>query len=145
MDSMKVYDNRNYYSFEYNQRASITKYMHEVLRFRLLRCGYIDDELKSVFDDESFYVFNQLKETPPSASLHRTFVYHMISGIEKDPINVTSLQEQLAIGSLEHIRWNAYMRTEGYSFNPKRDDMAKHHNLLLPLQHLYMSDIRKDV
>ena len=145
LDSMQIYSSRNYYKFEYNQRASITKYMHEVLRFRLLRCGYLDDELQTAFVDNNFYVFDQLKNTNKSEPSHRSFVRYMISAIEKDPLNVTSLEEQLVIGSLEHIRWNAYMRTEGYSFNIRRNDMAKQHNLLLPLHHMYLSDIRKDV
>ena len=145
LESMQIYSSRNYYKFEYNQRASITKYMHETLRFRLLRCGYIDDELRTAFSDENFYVFEQLRNEKPGERSHKMFVRYMISAIEKDPITVTTLEEQLVIGSLEHIRWNAYMRTEGYSFSIKRNDMAKQHNLLLPLHHMYLSDIRKDV
>lgn len=41
----------------------------------------------------------------------------------------TALRERLEI--LEHRRWNAYMRGEGYVHGPKRNDLGKvHHNLV---------------
>ena len=33
---------------------------------------------------------------------------------------------------LEHIRWNAYMRSEGFRYSPSRNDIAKLHSGLVP-------------
>ena len=55
-----------------------------------------------------------------------------------------TLDEKLALGTDEHIRWNAYMRTEGYSHNPKRDDLARLHKNLVPVSELSNDDLRKD-
>ena len=45
---------------------------------------------------------------------------------------------------LEHRRWNAYMRTEGYSFGKKRDDLAKLHHCLVPFDELDEYERTKD-
>lgn len=52
-------------------------------------------------------------------------------------------EERLAIGTVEHVRWNAYMRTEGYSQGP-RDDLAKRHPNLVATSKLTASDLAKD-
>lgn len=59
-------------------------------------------------------------------------------------------EEKLAIGKIEHVRWNAYMRTEGYrwsgSRNPKsRNDLASLHHDLVPTTSLSDDDLRKDM
>ena len=43
---------------------------------------------------------------------------------------------------LEHWRWSAYMRSEGFRYSPKRSDIAKLHNLLVPYDEL--DDKEKD-
>ena len=68
--------------------------------------------------------------------------YITLPGIEK-PWGERTEAEKLAIGSFEHIRWNAYMRTEGYR-RGERCDLAKLHNLLRPLGELSDEDVRKD-
>lgn len=52
--------------------------------------------------------------------------------------------EKLAIGEHEHIRWNAYMRSEGYTYSEIRNDIAKQHNLLCSTDKLRDEDLRKD-
>lgn len=37
---------------------------------------------------------------------------------------------------LEHQRWNAYMRSEGFRYSPKRNDVAKLHHNLVPFDDL---------
>lgn len=54
-----------------------------------------------------------------------------------------SFEERTAIGAQEHIRWNAYMRTEGYSRGP-RNDLAKLHPNLVPVSELRAEDLAKD-
>ena len=48
------------------------------------------------------------------------------------------------VGRIEHIRWNAYMRTDGYSHG-KKNHLAKRHNKLVPVTELLDEDLRKDV
>lgn len=58
-------------------------------------------------------------------------------------------EEKLAIGKFEHVRWNAYMRSEGYRFSGFKDKKTKnhmgklHHNLV-PVAELSDDDLRKD-
>ena len=54
-----------------------------------------------------------------------------------------SFEERIAIGTVEHVRWNAYMRTEGYSLGP-RNDLAKLHPNLVPVGDLTDADLAKD-
>ena len=51
--------------------------------------------------------------------------------------------ECLAIGTIEHVRWNAYMRLEGYCRGP-RNDLAKTHPKLVPVTMLTEDDLRQD-
>ena len=97
-----------FYKFEYNFRSSIAKAMHEELRKKLTKLGYIE-----------------------------------IPGVDK-PWDDRTSEEKLAIGSVEHIRWNAYMRTEGYRYAKKRNDLAKTHPNLVPTDRLTDDDLRKD-
>lgn len=67
----------------------------------------------------------------------------------KDQLSVKSWehltpQEKVTVGKIEHVRWNAYMRTEGYSFSEKRNDLAKVHHNLVPVSDLTNDDLRKD-
>ena len=55
-----------------------------------------------------------------------------------------SLSEKVEIGMVEHIRWNAYMRTEGYIYAPQRYDLGKMHYNLVPVSELSNDDLRKD-
>lgn len=48
------------------------------------------------------------------------------------------------IEQLEHKRWNAYMRAEGYIYMPKKDDIAKTHCDLISATRLNESQIEKD-
>ncbi len=71
-----------------------------------------------------------------------------IPGIDKIPEERTETQLQ-AIRILEHRRWNAYMRTEGYVYGGTvdktgRNDLAKTHNCLVPFAELPLSEQEKD-
>ena len=45
---------------------------------------------------------------------------------------------------LEHMRWNAYMRSEGYTLGPKKDKIAKTHYDLVPFYQLSPEAQAKD-
>lgn len=58
-------------------------------------------------------------------------------------------QERVIIERLEHRRWNAYMRAEGYIYSgspekPSRNDLAKMHNDLVEYSSLSEEEKRKD-
>ncbi|MBQ7318802.1 MAG: hypothetical protein IJW97_01290 [Clostridia bacterium] len=53
-------------------------------------------------------------------------------------------EQTLAICRVEHRRWNAFMRTEGFRYAEKRNDLAKHHNKLVPTNQLSDNDLRMD-
>ena len=58
-------------------------------------------------------------------------------------------EEKLAIGLVEHVRWNAYLRTEGYQYSGSpdknsRSTVARLHNNLVPVTQLTDEDLRKD-
>lgn len=71
-----------------------------------------------------------------------------IPGIEKAPEN-RSEEELWAIRKLEHRRWNAYMRSQGYIYSGSkekstRNDLAKMHNFLVPFDELPEKEQQKD-
>lgn len=71
-----------------------------------------------------------------------------IPGIHKEWDKRTD-EEKLAIGLIEHVRWNAYMRTEGYQYSGSqnklsRNDLGKVHHNLVPVTKLSDDDLRKD-
>ena len=51
----------------------------------------------------------------------------------------------LKVGRIEHMRWNAYMRSEGYCLSDKRNHLAKQHHNLVSVSQLNEDDLRKDV
>ena len=71
-----------------------------------------------------------------------------IPGAEKAPADRTP-EERQNIRILEHRRWNAYMRSEGYVYSgsndkSSRDDMAKTHHCLVPFDELSAEEQAKD-
>lgn len=71
-----------------------------------------------------------------------------ISGIEKTP-EEREENEKTAIRILEHRRWNAYMRSEGYVYSgstekASRNNLAKQHNCLVAFSKLPLSEQEKD-
>ncbi len=71
-----------------------------------------------------------------------------IPGIEKHWSERTE-DELWAIRRLEHRRWNAYMRSEGYVYGGTvdasgRNDLAKMHNCLVPFDELPLHEQEKD-
>lgn len=64
--------------------------------------------------------------------------------ITNKPWEDMTWDDKVAIGRIEHVRWNAYMRTEGYRYAPKRNDLARVHHNLVPVADLSNDDLRKD-
>ena len=64
-------------------------------------------------------------------------------GSKKAPSERTDGEKEL-YRVMEHARWNAYVRSEGYVYAPKRDKLAKTHHLLIPFDELPESEKVKD-
>ena len=48
------------------------------------------------------------------------------------------------VAQLESRRWNAYMRSEGFVYNEKRNDLAKQHHMLIPYDEKPQDEQAKD-
>ena len=72
-----------------------------------------------------------------------------IPGADKREEDLTPAEEK-SIALLEHRRWNAYMRAEGYVYSgspdkASRNDLAKMHHDLIPFDQLTEEDKHKDI
>lgn len=100
-------------------------------------------------DESSFWQYDYNYKSSIASAIHRRMKELCgISGIELAPADRTEEQRQ-AIRILEHNRWNAYMRSEGYVYGgvpgPEgRWDLAKKHNCLVPFHLLSLADQEKD-
>ena len=66
-----------------------------------------------------------------------------IAGIAKKK-EERSKEETLALRILAHCQRNAYMRSEGYKFGERRNDLAKIHNCRVPFDQLPLAEQQKD-
>ena len=96
-----------------------------------------------------FWRFDYNYKSSVASAIHRMLKSKCgIPGIDKEPKERTE-QELWGIRQLEHRRWNAYMRTEGYVYSgspekASRNDLAKMHNCLVPFNDLPLSEQEKD-
>lgn len=106
----------------------------------------LDEEQKQKCIDElkrQFFAYEYLYRSSSATALH--LKAKIACGLQGADINEDA---QLLI-RLEKRRWNAYMRTDGYSFSgsldrASRNDLAKLHNLLVPFDMLPVAEQAKD-
>lgn len=102
-------------------------------------------------DDSEFWKYEYNYRSSISKAMHERLRGKLdlsIPGVDK-AWNERSEEEKLAIGRVEHLRWNAYMRSEGYQYSGSkerstRNDLGKLHNNLVPLSELTDEELRKD-
>lgn len=101
-------------------------------------------------DEDEFRRYDYNCRSSVASAIHRKMkVLCGIPGIEKEPEARTE-EERQALRILEHRRWNAYMRSEGYVYGGTtektgRNDLAKTHNCLVPFSQLpYKEQIKDD-
>ncbi len=100
-------------------------------------------------DESEFWQFDyNYKSSVASAIHYKMKVKCGVPGIEKLPCDRTE-EELWALRILEHRRWNAYMRSEGYVYSgsvekSSRNDLAKMHHCLVPFDMLSEQDKAKD-
>ena len=91
-----------------------------------------------------FYRFEYFyRSSMASAIRYRLRLRLGVPGLDRPPAQRTE-DERIAIQQMEHAGWNAYMRSEGYIYAPKRNDAAKQHHLLIPFDELPYSEKIKD-
>lgn len=95
-------------------------------------------------DAQTFWRYEYNYRSSVARAIHNKMkVYCQISGIQKS-VAERSEAEKEALRKLEHKRWNAYMRSEGYTYAPVRNDLAKQHNCLMNFDELPLSEQVKD-
>lgn len=95
-------------------------------------------------DEDSFWNFEYNYRSSVASVIHRKMKGLCgIPGIDKKP-DERSEAELWAIRRLEHRRWNAYMRCQGFVWGAVRDDVAKVHHCLVPFDALPEKEQKKD-
>ncbi len=95
-------------------------------------------------DEASFWQYDYNRKSSYASAIHRKLKIQCgIPGIDKKLEDRTPAQRD-AIRELEHKRWNAYMRSEGYVYGEKRNDLAKVHPLMVPFGELSEEQKKKD-
>ncbi len=99
--------------------------------------------------EEDFWAYEYNYRSSVATAIHRRARIHCgIPGAHKAEEELTG-EEKLGLEILEHRRWNAYMRAEGYIFSgstdkASRNDLAKMHHDLVAYQRLTEEEKRKD-
>lgn len=120
-----------------------TSYSEEVIIDSELEMAALDRHLRWG-KEEDFWKYEYNYRSSVASVIHKKMkVLCKVPGIEKE-VRTRSDSELWALRKLEHRRWNAYMRSEGYCFAPERNDLAKTHYCLVPFDELSESDKMKD-
>lgn len=101
-------------------------------------------------DSESeFYTYDYNYKSSMASAIHlKTRIKMGVPGADKGESELTD-EEKNIIQRIEHRRWNAYMRSEGYIYSgsddPKsRNDLGKMHHLLVHFEKLSDEEKAKD-
>lgn len=123
----------------YTQAVIINSELEEDALARHLKWG----------EEEEFWTYEYNYRSSVASAIHmRARILCGIPGADKKEVDLTD-RERSVIETLEHRRWNAYMRSEGYVFSgshdPKsRNDLAKMHHDLVNFDDLSEEEKRKD-
>ncbi len=99
--------------------------------------------------EEEFWQYEYNYNSSVASAIHaKARIAEQIPGSTKTDETLTD-QERIIIERLEHRRWNAYMRAEGYIYSgspekASRNDLAKMHNDLVDYSSLSEEEKRKD-
>ncbi len=100
-------------------------------------------------EEAEFWRYEYNYRSSVASAIHRRArIACKMPGAGKDTEELT-LKERDLLEDLEHRRWNAYMRSEGYVYSgstdkASRNDLAKVHHDLVPFQALTEEEKRKD-
>ena len=99
--------------------------------------------------EDEFWTYEYNYRSSMASAIHmKARIQCGIPGADKREDELTE-EERNVIEVLEHRRWNAYMRAEGYVFSGSKDkssrnDLAKMHHNLVPFRSLSKADQNKD-
>lgn len=95
-------------------------------------------------EEEDFWKYEYNYRSSVASAIHRVArIKCGIPGADKKEEELTG-EEKDIIGVLEHKRWNAYMRSEGYVYAEKRNNLAKTHYDLICFEDLTREEKDKD-
>lgn len=95
-------------------------------------------------EEKDFWAYEYHYRSSMASAIHLKVRIDLgIIGADKKESELTD-KERLKVESVEHKRWNAYMRSEGYVRGEKRNDLAKVHPLLVDFSSLSDKEKRKD-
>ena len=99
--------------------------------------------------ESDFWLYGYNYRSSIASAVHRKMkILCGIPGADKPP-EERSDAERIPLRILEHCRWNAYMRSEGYIYagttaESGRDDLVKKHHCLVPYWDLPPKEQEKD-
>ncbi len=95
-------------------------------------------------EEKDFWSYEYHYRSSMASAIHlKARVDLGIIGADKKESEMTDVEREI-VESVEHKRWNAYMRSEGYVHGEKRNDLAKVHHLLVEFAALDDEQKRKD-
>lgn len=121
---------------KYNELIKIRKYFKEWKRIEIAKTA----EAKKSFRFEYNYRSSIAK------AIHKRLrkALGFRPDITDKPWEKMTYDDKVELGKIEHVRWNAYMRTEGYGYSSTRNDLTRVHHNLVPVDKLSNDDLRKD-
>lgn len=126
-----------------------TSYSEEVIINSVLESEAMKVHKKYNSNEDDFWSFEYNYRSSMASAIHKQARINCnIIGAEKTEDELTS-EEREVVERLEHRRWNAYMRSEGYIYSGSNDsatrnDLAKMHHNLTYFEALSEEDKRKD-
>lgn len=94
--------------------------------------------------EDEFWAYEYNYNSSVASAVHKEArIQQNIPGATKKEEDLTD-EEKDTIATLEHRRWNAYMRSEGYIYKETRNDLAKMHHDLVDYSSLTEEEKRKD-
>ena len=98
--------------------------------------------------EEDFFRYEYNYRSSMASALHRNLRETLGICYFPDDASLSEADRE-RVEVLEHKRWNAYMRSEGFVYSgskdsASRDDLAKMHHNLVPFEELSEADKRKD-
>ncbi len=107
-----------------------------------------EDKVK---EEKKFWKYNYHYKSSIAKAIHEALRVKLVDRKYIQPIKGLGKaweelndEEKLEIGLFEHVRWNAYMRSEGYCYSETRNDLTKTHDKLVSVKKLTDDDLRKD-
>ena len=97
--------------------------------------GVSFEEAFNKMKDEEIAKFNKyeyFRDSSAASAIYRTY------------FDGKNFEDKETLSIYEHMRWNAYMRCEGYVFGKVRDDIGKTHPDLVHFSELSKADVDKD-